>query len=231
MAHEFRLDGVVPWGREADEYEAFFALGDVPLRARVLDCGAGPSSFAAEWCARGRRVTAADPLYAVDSAAIRARFDATRGPMREGMERAHEAFVWEFYKSEDAVVTRRERALERFAADRASHPERYVAASLPTLPFPSDSFDLAVCSHLLFLYSADLSLELHAAALRELLRVAAEVRVFPLLDLDGAPSAHLEPPLAALADVALAERVTVPFEFRRGSREMLRLTKRRRHSS
>jgi SAM-dependent methyltransferase len=225
MANEFRLDGVVPWGREADEYEALFALGDVPASARVLDCGGGPASFTAEWRARGRRVTAADPLYAFESAAIRARFDAARAPMREGMARAHAEFVWEFYESEDEVVTRRERALARFCADRDAHPERYVAASLPVLPFASDSFELVLCSHLLFLYSAELSLELHVESLREMLRVGAEVRVFPLLDLDGAPSRHLEPALAALRAEARAERVTVPFEFRRGSREMLRVTR------
>jgi hypothetical protein len=223
MANEFRLDGVVPWGREADEYEAFFALADVPPRARVLDCGGGPSSFTAEWCARGRPVVAADPLYAFDGAAIRARFDATRAPMREGMERAHAHFIWEFYASEDAVVLRRERALARFCSDRAAHPERYVAASLPVLPFASDSVELVLCSHLLFLYSAELSLELHVESVREMLRVGRELRVFPLLDLEGEPSQHLEPALAALRAEADAERVTVPFEFRRGAREMLRL--------
>jgi hypothetical protein len=150
MAHEFELDGVVPWGREADEYEAFFALGDVPPAARVLDCGGGPASFTAEWRARGRRVTAADPLYRFDTAAIRARFAATQSSMRLGMERAHAHFVWEFYPSADAVVARRARALEGFAADRASHPGRYVAAALPVLPFRNGAFDLVLCSHFLF---------------------------------------------------------------------------------
>ena len=224
MANEFELDGVVPWGREADEYEAFFELDDVPASARVLDCGGGPASFTAEWCARGRRVTAADPLYRFDTASIRARFDATREPMRLGMERAHAQFRWDFYDSEDAVVVRRARALERFAADRASHPGRYVAAALPLLPFADQCFELVLCSHFLFLYSAELSADFHVAALREMLRVGCEVRVFPLLDLDGAPSAHLEPALAALAAEATAERVPVPFEFRRGSRHLLRLT-------
>jgi SAM-dependent methyltransferase len=228
MAHEFELDGVVPWGREADEYEAFFALGDVPPAARVLDCGGGPASFTAEWRARGRRVTAADPLYRFDTAAIRARFAATQSSMRLGMERAHAHFVWEFYPSADAVVARRARALEGFAADRASHPGRYVAAALPVLPFRNGAFDLVLCSHFLFLYAAELSTDFHVASLREMLRVGREVRVFPLLDLDGAPSAHLEPALAALAGMARAERVPVPFEFRRGARHLLRLTSARR---
>src|SRR5262249_2608381 len=163
MVKEFELGGIVPWGREADEYEAFFALGDVPPDAHVLDCGGGPASFTAEWCARGRRVTAADPLYRFATASIRARFEATREPMRLGMERARGHFAWSFYASEDAVVARRARALERFADDRASHPGRYVAAALPLLPFSAAAFELVLCSHFLFLYSADLSTELHVA--------------------------------------------------------------------
>lgn len=223
MANEFRLDGVVPWGREADEYEAFFALDEVALGARILDCGGGPSSFTAEWSAHGRHVVAADPIYAFGTAAIRAGFEATRAPMRDGMLRANARFVWSFYGSADAVVVRRERALARFLADRAAHPERYVAATLPRLPFAAGAFDLVLCSHLLFLYSAELSLEMHVASLREMLRIGAELRVFPLLDLDGAPSCHLEPALQALRGEADGELIDVPFEFQRGARRMLRM--------
>ena len=223
MANEFQLGGVVPWGREADEYEALFALSDVPASARVLDCGGGPASFTAEWCARGRTVRAVDPLYAHDAATIQARFDATRSAMDEGMRRAHARFVWAFYPSEDAVVARRERALARFLADRARHPERYVAGGLPRLPFADAAFDLVLCSHFLFLYSDELSLELHVASLHEMLRVGAEVRVFPLQDMQGEPSRHLETAIAALRAHARVERVAVPFEFQRGANQMLRL--------
>jgi len=41
-------------------------------------------------------------------------------------------------------------ALEAFERDRQEHPDRYVAASLPQLPFDEHSFDLVVCGHLLF---------------------------------------------------------------------------------
>ena len=56
---------------------------------------------------------------------------------------------------------------------------RYVTASLPSLPFENGQFDLALCSHLLFLYSAQLSLDFHRASIEELLRVASEVRAVP----------------------------------------------------
>lgn len=49
------------------------------------------------------------------------------------------------------------------------------------------TFDLALSSHLLFLYSADLSAEFHVQALLEMLRGSGEVRVAP----DGQLSPHL----------------------------------------
>jgi hypothetical protein len=48
------------------------------------------------------------------------------------------------------------------------------------------------------LYSAQLSADFHLASMLEMLRVAREVRVFPLLDLDLQRSAHLDPVTAEL---------------------------------
>ena len=66
-----------------------------------------------------------------------------------------------------------------------------MTASLPKLPFEDGQFDIAVCSHLLFLYSNQLSLDFHLASIEELLRVAAEVQGFPYSELGaenlGAP--------------------------------------------
>ena len=57
----------------------------------------------------------------------------------------------------------------------------------------------------------------------ELLRVAAEARVFPLFNLDGTYSRHVAPVLEALTRAGLScELVDVPFEFQRGSCQMLR---------
>jgi|SRR5919108_21690 ubiquinone/menaquinone biosynthesis C-methylase UbiE len=121
-------------------------------------------------------------------------------------------------------------ALAAFVADfQSPHPAgRYVAARLPELPFKSEFFDLVLCSHLLFLYSREFDLDMHIASLREMLRVGREVRVFPLLDMDGQPSTHVDPTVRALRTSADVEFISVPFEFRYGDSRMLRLTKRNR---
>jgi hypothetical protein len=62
----------------------------------------------------------------------------------------------------------------------------------------------------------------------EILRVAREVRVFPLLDLDLQRSAHLDPVIAELRSADFhAEIVNVPYEFQKGGGRMLRVIRSR----
>lgn len=225
MEQEFRLDGIVPWGRRLWEYRAFFALEEADLRGAVLDVGSGPSSFAAEASVAGARVTATDPLYALSGDAIAQRFEETRGAMMEGLRQAHYRFRWSHYGSPDAIEKIRCEALALFLADyQRVGARRYVEASLPGLPFGEGAFRLALSSHLLFLYGDDLDFAFHLDALHELLRVADEVRVFPLINLDGRPSSHLPGVLAHFArEGRQADLVPVPYEFQRDATKMLRL--------
>ena len=115
----------------------------------------------------------------------------------------------------------------QFLADYALGRQegRYVAGSLPSLPFTEATFDLAVCSHFLFLYSEHLSAAFRVEAIREMLRVAREARVFPLLELGAVRSRHLDAVMRRLGEegcLAAVERV--PYEFQRGGNEMLRVT-------
>ena len=227
MSREFDFGGAVPaWGRSAAEYEAFFALSDVPSSARVLDCGGGPSSFAAEWGGTGRFVVAVDPIYRFSGRNLEIDFERTGTRMLAGTRKARERFLWNQYGSPEAVIQLRRDVLRTFLRDFRSGTAggRYVSGSLPGLPFEAGSFDLVLCSHLLFLYTAEFDLNTHLSFLRELLRVGREIRVFPLFDLAGKPSRHLNAVIQTLLRSATVERVPVPFEFRRGDSNMLRIT-------
>jgi ubiquinone/menaquinone biosynthesis C-methylase UbiE len=59
------------------------------------------------------------------------------------------------------------RALEKFLDDydEGKRQGRYAAAEFPTIPFPDQSCDLAVCSHFLFLYTEHLSEAFHYSAI------------------------------------------------------------------
>lgn len=220
------LEEIVPWGRTAAEYERMFRLSEVDQPRTVLDCGGGPASFAAEWNARGRRVIAADPLYAHPGSAIRSRFEATSASIMGSVRANPERWIWKFHNSPDELLARRTEALNRFLDDLESAPSsgRYLVASLPHLPFPDQQFDLALVSHLLFLYSDLLSEDFHHASIFELLRVAAEVRIFPLLTLAGTPSPHVEPIIASVRRAGWqCDLIAVEYELQPGGNTMLRI--------
>jgi hypothetical protein len=55
-------------------------------------------------------------------------------------------------------------------------------------------------------------------------RVAAEVRIFPLVTLAGRPSPHVDPIREEVMQAGLLATVEdVPYEFQRGARSMLRV--------
>jgi len=220
------ISQVVPWGRLRGEYLRMFLLNPSHLSALVLDCGGGPSSFAAESAALGGHVVSVDPIYLHSGPKIAARFEAAADPIISQVRATPSSWVWGFHRDPDDLLGNRRLALERFLADYAearSHG-RHVVGSLPHLPFPAEAFDLALCSHLLFLYSSILDEAFHVASALELCRVARETRVFPLLTLAGDRSPFVEPTRAALRGAGWrSEIVRVPYELQRGGNEMLRI--------
>jgi len=228
----FDLSAAVPWGRHRVEYLAMFdlmgLLGNGGRGLHILDCAAGPSSFAAEMTELGFQVTACDPLYGSSKAAIAARIDEARSEIMASLRAARQRFVWDFFKTPEDLEAARLSAMKFFLEDYDEGLEagRYIDASLPVLPFDDDAFDLALCSHLLFLYSRHFDLDFHVKAILELLRVAPELRIFPLLDLDGLRSAHLPAVLPTLRSRGLTvEEREVPYEFQRGGCHMLRVAR------
>ncbi|MGW8369702.1 MAG: SAM-dependent methyltransferase [Gammaproteobacteria bacterium] len=220
----FQLSNVVPWGRSFDEYVRMFSLTDDDLQSRILGCGDGPASFNAILSGQKGHVVSCDPIYRFSAQEIRSRIAATATAVgRELAENADE-FVWTHFDSTDAVIEARMSAMEQFLLDFPSGKRagRYVDASLPQLPFPDDAFDLALCSHFLFLYSQQHDFNFHVNSIRELSRVASDVRIFPLLELGSAPSRHLQAVIHALEDFGLrSETVLVPYEFQKGGNRML----------
>jgi hypothetical protein len=220
------LNQIVPWGRSRLEYELMFHLTADDLANGVLDCGGGPSSFAAELSAAGVRVVSVDPLYTFTSAQIRARFEATVQPMLQQVRATPQDWIWRFHRDPDDLLANRRHAIEKFLADYDStlREPRYIAGELPSLPFVSGVFGLAVCSHLLFLYSDLLPESFHIQSVLELCRVAREVRYFPLLTLRGAPTPYLPAVQSVLNSQGwTSEVVPVDYELQRGGNQMLRV--------
>ena len=202
-----------------------FALSDADLQLRILGCADGPASFNAESTRRGTAVISIDPLYRLDSKTIRDRIAATYDRMLEQAQRNCHQFVWDTIQSVEELGRIRMQAMQAFLDDYdlGKRQGRYVDAELPSIAFQDKSFDLAVCSHFLFLYTEHLPEAFHRSAILELCRVAYEVRIFPLLALDGGVSpyvARIADDLRGSSEVSLE---TVPYEFQRGGNQMMRV--------
>ena len=229
----FTLDQVVPWGRSFAEYQQLFALSTADLEGRILGCGDGPAAFNAEADAPRHTRRLVRSAVCVQPGRDRGRgSSATCDTVLEQTRRNADQFVWGHgIASIDELGEVRMRAMRMFLEDYDAGREagRYVEAGLPVLPFADASFDLALCSHLLFLYSARFDEAFHRASIREMCRVAAEVRVFPLLALDGSRSPFVDACVSeARAAGSEAETVRVHYEFQRGGNEMLRCAGARR---
>ena len=215
--------------RAYDEYVAFFALDADSLRGqRVLDCSAGASSFVARASRTGVDAVAVDPAYA--SGADELAEIGGRG-LRDGnaIAASHPGrFTWEWYGSPESRERMRAQALAEFLLDFHENRDRYITASLPELPFSDGEFDLAMCSHLLFTWADQLGREWHLAALRELCRVASQVRVFPtVMQGAGEPVPFWDELMDDLIRAGIQTEVRqVPYRFQVGADRMLVLTRR-----
>jgi hypothetical protein len=220
------LSEIIPWGRSFDEYRLMFGMSERDLGGCILGCGDGPASFNAEATALGHSVVSCDPIYAFSAEEIRRRVEDSHETVISQVRTIQEGFVWTYFRDPDDLGRARLAAMNRSLADfeRGKADGRYVTASLPRLPFEDGHFDLALCSHLLFLYSDQLGFDFHRASIEELLRVASEVRIFPLLSLDRIPSPHLDPLVPYLAEQGWkTEALPVRYEFQRGGNRMLRI--------
>jgi SAM-dependent methyltransferase len=225
----FKYEEAVPWGRSFDDYQHMFHLTYEDLGRSILGCADGPASFNAEMRRKGHRVVSCDPLYQLTAGQIKQRIDATYDDVIGQTRRNQEKFVWDLISSPDELGRVRLEAMHDFLGDYEKGREegRYIAAELPDLPFAPLSFDLALCSHFLFLYSDFFSLAFHQQAVDELCRVAREVRIFPLLTYNAEPCPFVAPILDHLRKAGRIVSVEkVPYEFQRGGNTMMKIVNR-----
>jgi len=221
----FTLEKVVPWGRSYDEYVSMFSLSAADLAKRILGCCDGPAGFNAELTRRGGRVVSVDPIYKFSAGEIEDRIEATYATVLDETEKNLDEFVWTHIKNLDDLGRIRMSAMHRFLADYPGGKKRYIAGELPAFDFRDNEFDLALCSHFLFLYSGHFSLDFHLQSIIELCRIATEVRIFPLLELGARKSRHLGAVIKRLSERGYECTVEkVAYEFQKGGDKMLRVT-------
>jgi hypothetical protein len=213
---------IVPWGRSFEEYTRMFDLTTSELGLRILGCGDGPASFNVECNQRGGQIISIDPLYRFGREAIEQRIAETYDEVMEQTGANQDKFIWESIPSLADLGHIRMEAMQRFLAsyEEGKLQGRYIPGELPNLPFGDQAFDLALSSHFLFLYTDSLTLDFHISAIAEMMRVAREVRIFPLLDMNARESCYLLEVLGTFQKYKPEVR-KVDYEFQRGGNQML----------
>ena len=220
------LNQVIPWGRSLQEYTRMFNLSDEELNLRILGVGDGPASFNSEMNTLGHTVLSIDPIYSFSRAQIEGRIEESYDTLISQVERKPDNFVWDFFSDPAHCGRFRLETMRKFLEDFevGKTQGRYLPESLPTLSLTDCQFDLALCSHLLFLYSVQLSFDFHRDSIQELCRVSQEVRIFPLLTLNCERSPYVAPIQSHFSEARFTVDICrVPYEFQKGGNEMMRI--------
>ena len=223
---DFHYKDIIPWGRSFDEYLDMFNLSEDDLAREIVGVGDGPASFNARMYQRGTPIISMDPIYQYSEAELRQRIQDTYEDVIAQARQNQDKFVWTKISSVDELAEIRMQAMDEFCRDfeNGKQQGRYIDASLPNLPFPDHHFDLVLSAHLLFFYSANRDLTFHLNAIRELLRIGSEVRIFPIVDVNSNASPFLSPVIDELKKEEITCSVErVPYHFQKTGNEMLRL--------
>lgn len=138
------------------DYQQLFNLTPEDLGKKILDFPAGLNSFSAEMLEQHHTAVACDEMYT----------DPVRLKQLGKTISAHE---------------NHQATLQKFTEDfqPGIQQNRYINGALPTLPFSYHEFDLLLCSFFFFFNGDDLAN--YWDNLIEMLRVATEVRIAPLV--------------------------------------------------
>lgn len=203
-----------------------FALSERDLDKNILGCGDGPASFNCIANVDGKKIMSVDSIYQLGKKQIEERIRETFHIVIEQTKENRDKFIWTTIKNVDELGKIRLSAMETFLNDyEAGKSEgRYLCAKLPNLPFPDGQCDLSLSSHFLFLHSENLSLDFHFKAINEMLRVSAEARIFPLLDVNSIRSQYVNEIVNEFSRMGYcAEESEVNYEFQKGGNRMLKI--------
>jgi hypothetical protein len=222
------LERIVFIGRTFDEYLDMFSLTEETMkRKRILDCPAGACSFTAVGSNSGFDVTACDIAYYFSADDLKNKGLRDIEHTMENMEKAKGNFIWNYFKNVEGLRKHRVSALKDCTNDMAKSNGRYIPAVLPILPFMDAEFDICLSAHFLFMYDDRLDYEFHLKTIKELLRVSKEeIRIFPLVNLEGKRYEHLDNLIRYFANTGnIVEEIKVPYEFQVNANSILRIKK------
>ncbi len=223
----FKLNNVVPWGRNIDEYRKMFMLSDNDMNMKIAGFGDGPASFNCQAAEQGFSVTSFDPLYQFTREQIAERIEEVRTVVMNQMKHNMENYVWTDIKSLDELENRRMSAMRMFLDDfeHGKAEGRYIYHELPSkVSLPDNSFDIGLSSHFLLMYTS-LGYDFHIRSITEMLRVCRQIRIFPIVDLDAKKTDLTTDVINYFSKEYSISITDTSYEFQKGENKMLIIEK------
>jgi ubiquinone/menaquinone biosynthesis C-methylase UbiE len=183
----YEQTGVVMTCRSYEEYVQMFMLDEHLLKkGKVLDVASGGSSFVAELNKRGHNAIGVDPLYRLPVEEMSTHGDTEIAIANQKLDKVKHLYVWDSYGSLDTHNEIRLNSFKQFlnSYEKDAKKEKYIAATLPSLPFEDETFSLILCNHFLFLYQDQFDYQFHLDAIKELIRITKKdgvIRIYPLV--------------------------------------------------
>lgn len=223
----FKLDSVVPWGRNMEEYRLMFQLDDRDMSKKIAGFGDGPACFNYEMTERNGNVTSFDLIYQFSKEEIEKRIEEVRITVMQQMRENKAHYVWKHIRNLEELENIRMSAMRRFLSDyeKGKKEGRYVFHELPhRLPYEADYFDIGLSSHFLLMYTL-LGYDFHIASMTEMLRVCKEIRIFPVVDLDANKTDLIGNVISYFQKDYTVEIVKTEYEFQKGDNKLLIIRK------
>lgn len=224
----FLLKDVVPWGRNLNEYRKIFSLTDEELsNKKIIGFGDGPASFNSEATELGYDVTSLDRIYQFTRIELDKRISETRDIIIEQIKNNTDNYLWGEIKTLAELEQIRMSAMKTFIADydKGKDDRRYIYHQLPSkTAFSENTFDIGLSSHFLLMYTA-LGYDFHIKSINEMLRICREVRIFPIVDLDGNKSELTNKVVEYLQENYEVKLISTAYEFQKCDNLMLSIKK------
>jgi hypothetical protein len=205
----------VLWGHHVPEYQEMFDLSEQMLSSAILEYGCGPSAVNAElYATYHTQMVSVDSLFSDSKSKLQKETTAAFDSRAAQVIQDPGQFNVESYGGMTAFLESRREGMTLFFDDyeQGLSEGRYKPLlDSAMLVFNDFSFDLALSSHYLFAgakaQSNQQAIDFHLSTIRELARVAKEVRIFPLFEREGKPSALIGPVLLGLQQAGFGAEV------------------------
>lgn len=213
------------WGYQRDEYIEMFDLTlDKPTSFLEYHCG--PSAFNQALTKHSGSVVSCDPLFELTEDVLKNYVEPEFQTASQQLAKHPHLDLSHYGGQLQTLIKTRKKGLELFFEDyeKGKTQARYQTLSQGKLPFEDFSFDIALSAYYLFVESEQENLDFYLTTLKELARVAKEVRLFPLVDAQDKLSPMLGPVLLGLQQEKYGVEVKeVPYRLQTNGNAMLRI--------